>query len=173
MGKTCSKCGKPNHFAVVCRSKAEKLDSVTATPASVALMHIEALPAHSTESIFAMKVNGKEVLMQVDTGAAASLISEKIWRSLGSPPLQPSNRLLSAYDGHRMKPLGELACQLEANGTCLNQASLTVVQSFKTYGLLGRDLLSNFVTLPLNSGLNAVESLETLCHEGSSRLHRT
>ena len=109
MGKTCSSCGKANYFPAVCRSKAhKKLNSVNA---SDSLMHVDA-PAHSMDSILAMKVNGKEVLMQIDTGAGASLISEKIWRSLGSPPLRQSNRLFSAYDGHRMKPLGELICEL-------------------------------------------------------------
>lgn len=63
-------------------------------------------------------------------------------------PLQQSNRLFSAYDGHRMKPLSELACEPASDKSFLSQACLTVVHSFKTYGLLGRDLLANFISLP-------------------------
>ena len=36
-----------------------------------------------------------------DTGAAVTLISEPMWRDLGSPTLQASGKVFTAYDGHR------------------------------------------------------------------------
>ena len=58
------------------------------------------------------KLDGKSVEMEVDTGATATIISEKMWRQLGSPVLSESNRAFTAYDGHRMKPIGEHFCSI-------------------------------------------------------------
>ena len=87
--------------------------------------------------------------MEVDTGAAATIISARMWRNMGKPLLAVSNRFFSAYDGHRMKPLGDLVdCEIEAEGVRV-KATITVVESSKPYGLLGRDTLDNFVGKPL------------------------
>ena len=168
-GKICDQCGKKNHFKSVCRSKqvnliqAQTCHRSNCIKDSTALLHVDVVPTHSVESRLLMRINSREVSMQLDTGAAASLISEKMWRSIGSPHLVESNRLFSSYDGHKMKPLGELECQLEGNGRSL-KAVLTVVQSSKLYGLLGRDLIDYFVEMTGISSVHAndMESLPTM-----------
>ena len=143
IGKTCSNCGKANHFQAVCRSKKAKVHHTEPT------LHIEAIPVHhSPDSRLQMRLNSHPCVMELDMGARATLISSKMWRMMGSPPLTVSNRLFTAYDGHRMKPLGEIAnCQIQMDDiTAL--CNVTVVESTKPYGLLGRDVLSKFISTP-------------------------
>ena len=145
MGKQCGKCGKMNHFRQVCRSK-PKGSSVNATDA---LLHVEAFPTHKTDARLSVTLNGHNCIMEIDTGAAATIISSRMWRKMGSPSLKVSNRLFSAYDGHRMKPLGDMVdCCIETD-TAIKIATITVVESTKDYGLLGRDILSNFTEAPI------------------------
>ena len=87
--------------------------------------------------------------MQVDTGADSTVISSLIWTELGKPQLNGKVRRLEAYDGHQLKLLGSLTCDVEWNGSKYRQQQLAVVQSDKKFGLLGRDILPQ-------DGLNAV-----------------
>jgi transposase InsO family protein len=149
MGKTCSNCGKPNHFKVVCRSKANPGKGGFPVHHSEPMLHVEAMPVHNAQTRMILRLNDHSCVMELDTGAAATIISAKMWRAMGSPNLSVSNRLFSAYDGHRMKPLGELAdCRIEKDGVSV-LCSVTVVESAKQYGLLGRDVLDNFLVTPL------------------------
>jgi hypothetical protein len=149
-GKTCRKCGKQNHFQTVCRGRPQQVHEVDEV---ASCMYIE-VPTHSTHSASVINVllGDHQLAMEVDTGAAASLISEPMWRALGSPKLKCSKKVFSAYDGHRMKPLGELHCTVRY-GACKADAVLTVVQSSKPYGLLGRDLITKMVPncIPIHS----------------------
>jgi len=81
--------------------------------------------------------------MLVDTGAGLSLISEKIWIDLGKPQLRGSDRKLLCYDDHCIPVLGTITTPCSFNGQSQRTVTLTVVQAQKTYGLLGRDLLSS------------------------------
>ena len=153
MGKQCGKCGKMNHFRQVCRSKPVKHSSVNATDS---LLYVEAFPTHKTDSRLSVKLDGHDCIMEIDTGAAATLISSRMWRKMGSPSLKVSNRLFTAYDGHRMKPLGDLVnCCIETDAA-IKIATITVVESTKDYGLLGRDILSDFTQAPIPA--NSVET---------------
>ena len=136
-GKKCSNCGKMNHFHSVCRSD-KACNNVDDD-----IMHIETFPENHSSARLLFKLDGKSIEMEVDTGAAATIISEKMWRQLGSPTLSESSRAFTAYDGHRMKPIGELNAFLQYSDDAV-QACITVVASSKSYGLLGRDLLSHF-----------------------------
>jgi transposase InsO family protein len=105
-----------------------------------------------------MRLNDHACVMEMDTGSAATIISSKMWRSMGSPPLTVSNRLFSAYDGHRMKPVGDIvSCLIEANNVTIT-STVTVVESSKQYGLLGRDVLFNFIHAPLAA--NSIDDAE-------------
>ena len=145
LGKTCSTCGKQNHYSSVCRSKSKR--SINYTDDSN-LMYVDAVPTNHAVSRLPVSLNGCKFVMEVDTGAAATLISSSMWRSMGSPALMVSNRLFSAYDGHRMKPVGELRCTISTSDASV-EATVTVVESTKQYGLLGRDILDNFIAKPV------------------------
>ena len=145
LGKTCSNCGKQNHYSSVCRSKSKRainyMDDAN-------LMYVDTVPTNHAVSRLPVSINGNKFVMKVDTGAAATLISSSMWRSMGSPALMVSNRFFSAYDGHRMKPVGELRCTISTSDVNV-EATVTVVESTKQYGLLGRDILDDFIAKPV------------------------
>ena len=53
-----------------------------------------------------VKINGKELSMDIDTGAAVSLISETIYKRLlqtgGTIAMEPSNTKLRTYTGEHI-----------------------------------------------------------------------
>jgi hypothetical protein len=107
-------------------------------------MHInEGGAIHAVDAAMVqIRVNGVEIPMQVDTGASVTIISSELWQTLGQPSLAKCHRRLEAYDEHAMTTLGRWSVAVELHGR-LHPADLVVVQSRKTYGLLGRDLLNS------------------------------
>ena len=58
-----------------------------------------------------VEINGKPVTMEVNTGAAVSLISEKNWKEvLSGTPLKKSSLMLRTYTAEQMPVVGE--CQV-------------------------------------------------------------
>ena len=103
---------------------------------------------YSKEQIFSMSVTWEyisikncNVKMQVDTGADSTVMSSIIWTEIVNPQLDSKIRHLEAYDGHQLKLLGSLTCDVEWNGSSLTQKQLAVVESDKEFGPLGIDLL--------------------------------
>ena len=90
--------------------------------------------------------------MQKDTGADISIISSRLWNSLGKPPLSKSSKRLEAYDGHILPALGTFTTAVELkNG--FQTIELVVVRSDKSFGLLGLD------SIPLTAAsVNQVDS---------------
>lgn len=133
-GKTCSHCGKKNHFAKKCSMKSANTHHVEGDDNIGYVCEINSI----NEIFQTYKINGHTVKFQVDTGASLSLISSALWRKIGDPPLKNCNKRLEAYDGHLLKTLGYLDTVLESEQH-FTPAKLVVVQSEKTFGLLGRD----------------------------------
>ena len=54
-------------------------------------------------------INGKELVMELDTGASVSIISEKTFDDVlrGTITLQPSKVSLTSYSGHELKVIGQ------------------------------------------------------------------
>ena len=51
-------------------------------------------------------LNGKEVPMEVDTGATKSVMSENTWQSLGKLKLSSCDLILKSYSGETLKIKG-------------------------------------------------------------------
>ena len=156
MGKTCKSCGKLNHFQSVCLSKPNQ---ASVNHSTHSLMHVDVVPTHNVDEKVVMRLNGHTALMEVDTGAAVTLISTKMWRAMGKPTLAVSNSMFSAYDGHLMKPVGDLVdCRIETDAASI-VSTITVVEATKQYGLLGRDVLDNFRLRPVMA-VNSTEDIK-------------
>ena len=163
----CYKCGKIRHLASVCRSKKELrggskavhrqhqskqewprshwLESEASPPADsgqqdVSLFAIRETTGNPTIQV-EVKVNHKPLVMQVDTGAAVSLISEEEMKSkFPGAQLKPSPLLLKTYTGEVMKVLGELIVAVEYKQQGPKHLSLVVVRG-KGPCLFGRNWL--------------------------------
>lgn len=143
-GKKCTKCGKANHYASVCKSKAQFFvnlnEGVTDTEN---IWHITT-SAYCINSLKVNKqyltINNKTVPMQVDTGADVSIISSKLWQDIGCPKLEEYNHKLEVYDGHSLNVLGKIHPEIIYNNKNVN-CNLVVVKANRNFGLLGCDIL--------------------------------
>ena len=155
--RNCFKCGKKGHLQSVCKG-------VQATPKSEgqlkpkAANHIEGddtcdftddlslwtvTGGHSEGYHVYLRLNNKPVQMELDTGAAVSVISEHEWNRLF-----PST-LLSNYEGSPLR--GYSGCTLQVKGQCMMKVEykeqklylpLVVIAGHQRPALLGRNWLS-------------------------------
>ena len=79
-----------------------------------------------------MTINGHSVGMQIDTGAAVSVMSvvtyEQLWPQGNGPTLKPTNTKLTTYSGDVLKTVGTITCNIEyQNQQC--QLPLVIVDT--------------------------------------------
>ena len=126
----CHACGKVGHIQKVCMSKKHPPTQPAPSRAQHTLTmdgsHTDPSPppddTSQTYTLFplhtqqhppisiAPKINGHEVSMELDTGAAISVINEVTYQTIlaNQPPLQASNIKLHTYSGEQLVVLGEL-----------------------------------------------------------------
>ena len=145
----CNNCKKKGHLAKICRAPKQTMETGVAkkklqrhrganwidtgqpesdTDSELPLFKIQ----DSTKSIHPIKVdmeiNGKILSMEVDTGAAVSIISQTTWQKLFSKvPIKPASLRLRTYTGEPMKVEGEMITQVKY-GSQLKELGLIVVQ---------------------------------------------
>ena len=73
-----------------------------------------------------ISMNNCKVKVQAGTGAHSTVISSKLWTELGKPKLHGKMRLLEAYNGHQLRLLASLTCDVEWNGSRLAQKKLAM-----------------------------------------------
>ncbi|KAL1481112.1 hypothetical protein MTO96_050454 [Rhipicephalus appendiculatus] len=96
----------------------------------------------------------KRVQMQVDTGAAVSLISEDLWKQLvNPPPLTPSTVKLKTYGGAPLEVKGQAEVPVEYNGR--RKILPVVVVPGNKPALLGRDWIQD-----LDVDLNGIHTVQ-------------
>ena len=85
------------------------------------------------------KLDGHSVQMELDTGAARSLISKETWKLIGKPELKAAAFGLRTYTGQLINMLGQAAVTVEIDGS--KKRLLVVVVDGDGPSLLGRDWL--------------------------------
>ena len=150
----CRKCNKKGHIAKVCHStnphKASHRKTRQANWVENEPKHSDSdLPIHklSTRGTHPIKVKlqiqGKPVSMEVDTGAAVSVVSEDTYKELFFDlPLKIASVCLKTFTGEQIPILGEIAVEVCYQQHC-HQLSLIVVKG-KGHSLFGRDWLMHF-----------------------------
>ena len=100
-----------------------------------------------TPIVVSCTVQGKPLVMELDTGAALSVISESTylttWSKDERPPLKPSQALLRTYSGENLVVCGEITVSVQYK----KQEKQLTLQVLKSEGptLLGRDWLKHIV----------------------------
>ena len=155
--ETCHFCGKKGHIAKVCNSKRTQSKSKLPDSSSSKPMHHveEPTSSHATEyGMFTLpspqykplqttlQVEGQPFVMEIDTGAAVSIISENTFSNsdfLKCLPLQATQARLHTYTGQGIEVVGEISVKVEASGQSHTLPLLVV----KTDGpsLIGRNWL--------------------------------
>ena len=86
-----------------------------------------------------VKLNQREIKMELDTGAARTLISKETWKKIGQPRLEEVYFGLRTYTGQLIKTMGQATVAVEIDGV-QKRLSVTVVDGDGP-SLLGRDWL--------------------------------
>jgi hypothetical protein len=118
-GKICAKCGKKNHFARVCRSKAsvatvdEHCDATHEyyeTDFAVGEVISSAETKTGKNWYKDLDINSKIVKFKVDSGAQANIIAEKVFYDLGLDDIvmSESDTTLTGYTGHEIPVIGKV-----------------------------------------------------------------
>ena len=143
-GKICKKCGGKNHFSKSCLSRSGKYvnhveeDELEESPKQS--FNISNNESTGKMCVIDVKIIDKNFKMQQDTGSTVTIISSWMWRELNKPQLYRSTARLQAYDDHIMSVLGKFTAVLEHENR-FHPITITVVESSKHFGLLGRDYL--------------------------------
>ena len=151
----CLKCNKTGHLAKVCRSKPPV--SKVKLPMNVVAEEPE---EHDEYPLFTiqdtrattatdplrvtMNLNGKPTLMEIDTGAAISIMAEAKFREI-SKELQDSQVNLCTYSGEKLSVKGEVMCNVEYAGNLYVLPLIIIAGNGPT--LIGRNWLHH---IPLN-----------------------
>lgn len=95
----------------------------------------------SDEILISLNINNVPCKLELNTGAAVTVIPEEIWqKDLGSIPLQKSNVTLRSYSGHSIPVYGETAVHVKYGSQELDLP--IIVTKGKGVALMGRDWLS-------------------------------
>uniref|UniRef100_A0A914PR63 CCHC-type domain-containing protein n=1 Tax=Panagrolaimus davidi TaxID=227884 RepID=A0A914PR63_9BILA len=150
-GKTCSSCGKKNHFARVCKSGTRKQQNILEkysddeeAESMNGLYGVLTVSSGLEEDVppfmVNAKLNGCSVDMQHDSGAGLSIISKKVWHAIGKPRIYPCNIQLKSYNRY-IPVIGQ--CKVVAQiGHQIKQQRITVVP--KGMSLFGRSWMQAF-----------------------------
>ncbi|KAK6029503.1 integrase core domain protein, partial [Ostertagia ostertagi] len=106
-----------------------------------------------------IKIEGHDVLFELDTGASMSIIDERTWRKLGAPELRDSGVEATAYNNERIKLQGQMLASVEFAG---HKAEMELhVFKQATHPLCGRDMIK---ALQIDCGphYNKVHSLQEM-----------
>ncbi|XP_049517058.1 uncharacterized protein LOC119439901 [Dermacentor silvarum] len=127
----CRACKKVGHLARVCRTtprSVHALEESTGLEGSgdsdgisgeddILLSHIFSCQSNDGSYIVKVKVAGRNVKMQVDTGASVSIVPEKMYRQYWSDlPLESCSLRLKTYGGVPLAITGKLTVHVEHNG---------------------------------------------------------
>lgn len=105
----CRSCNKRGHFRVVCRSgaKVRGIETGTDTTESVFMGTLSDGRSSNSPWTITLTLEGKPVVMHIDTGAEVTVISQQMWRSVGRPELLPIDRTLRGPDQRVIPTIGK------------------------------------------------------------------
>ena len=138
--ENCRACGKQGHIARVCRSKkkTQTLKSESSTQATNQVIELRSTTDYTLFPVTCQEgkplqttvyLEDHPFVMEVDTGAAVSLINESTYKSspfLKRLPLQSSTVQLRTYTGEKITVAGELSVNVRS-GTQSHSLPLLVV----------------------------------------------
>ena len=153
----CRKCNKKGHISKVCKPRQQKGDSPSSGNPHKKTQWVQAEDTSDSEELpvlrvhnksshpiwVKMKINDKPLQMEVDTGAAVSIISETTKNRLyPMVSLTAPSVVLRTYTGEAMSVLGEMKAKVEYK----DQSHYLTLMVVKGGGpnLFGRDWLQYF-----------------------------
>ena len=140
---TCHKCSKKGHYSAVCRSKSLTTVAEDQQDNSTFLDTIH--ETKGTSWTAPIKINDQEIVFKLDTGAEATAITAKTFKTLINIKLQKSAKVLCGPNNQPLNVLGQAVVNLTSEGRSCKQPIYVI-------GDLKNDLL----------GLPAITALQLL-----------
>src|SRR5688572_29874737 len=91
-----------------------------------------------------MTINNKEIKVVIDSGAAISVITEKLRKELKLPIEKKSNITCTLADGRKIASLGKINIEIEFNEELVMPVTLDVIESKQKGIIIGNDLLNKW-----------------------------
>lgn len=109
-GKTCSKCFKKNHYAVVCKSKIKNEACESLTEESLLSLN----GAEDKRCYSNIIVDGHKIKFLLDCGSSVNLMPKSILTMIGKSQrdLRPPRSVLKMFDGNKLRTLGMMSAEL-------------------------------------------------------------
>lgn len=161
----CHFCKKIGHIEKACFSKQKqkhvKQKRVDLSKVSVN-QNQNLVPLHAMGSeeakrppiMLTIKIEGKPVSMELDTGGAVSVMSLGNFRKISERDLQPTDIVFSTYSGEKIIPLGVISVNVEYKNQKRNLKLYIVKQNLDT--IFGREWLYE-----INVDWAAIKSIRT------------
>lgn len=117
----CKKCSKVGHLQNMCRASKEELKAHRVSESSEddenTLYNCTVNSVAKKGYIVTMNVEGQDLPMQVDTGAAVTIVPESVYKAkLSHVKCEPSVIVLKTYTGQKMHVVGECTVNARYEG---------------------------------------------------------
>ena len=157
LSATCRKCNRKGHYASQCLSKtvAASTQEVEAGPLEEAFL---GTVTSSTDQAWSVNVRlqGKEILFKMDTGAEVTVISEKVYDTLEKTRLGKPSKVLYGPARQPLEVLGQFS------GNLVHREHSHLEDIFVV-----RDLHNNLLGLKAITGLHLIQRVNAT-HQGSA-----
>lgn len=118
-------------------------------------MAVSQVNASGRRKFITVRVNGQPVRLQLDSASDITIISEKLWRTLGQPPVQQTKQIaISACGGH-VQLTGQLHCCVSFRGTTFHGSCFVTTSELNLLGLDWFERLG-LADIPINAICNHV-----------------
>ena len=159
----CNNCGEIGHLKKVCKKPSNKNNTnfveeeIDCDNNYISLYNIELSKVKSIPPVkINVKIDGVNIVMEVDSGAGISVIPFVIYKKYLSDKCNLNNctRILKTYDNNSILPIGEINVQVEFKNKIVH-SSIVIVNQNKQICLMGRDLMEKF-----GLSVNGINSLK-------------
>ncbi|XP_059047717.1 uncharacterized protein K02A2.6-like [Achroia grisella] len=155
----CKICNKIGHLAIVCKNKPTNSIDIREEQVDMFMMVPITDVNHISPFMVKCYVNSIPLNMELDTGAAVSCITKRIYsEKFSNVKLEGTPLVLKTYSGEIVKPVGKISVALQVNERKCNCSLLVVENGCRN--LFGRDLM-NILNINLKelTDLNSIDSL--------------
>nr|VZI50842.1 unnamed protein product [Spirometra erinaceieuropaei] len=138
---------------------------------SLSLLAAFQLNASGRRKFVDVLLNGHAVRLQLDTASDITIISERLWQSLGSPTMQPTSQSATSACGGLVQLIGQLQCCVSFRGTSIT-AICYITKS--DLNLLGLDWIEQLglADMPLRIVCSQVQIPAVLADQAKDILQR-
>ncbi|XP_040169841.1 uncharacterized protein K02A2.6-like [Anopheles arabiensis] len=109
----CEDCNEIGHKEGFCETAYRNRSRYRNNKAKVRVVTVNKIQAGRKYVTAAL--NGRELKLQLDTGADITIISQGKWRQIGGPKLSPASVSARTASGTQLKLLGEFCCKMTIN----------------------------------------------------------